>query len=217
MSIAELEQAQAESGESEESSEEIMRIQASENHELMDAVFEMETGKSYKDEGERMIKNAKEVLSNRAREELNKLRGTEKELPKQFAFATETYTAWINTRPNGYGVMTAGMVDDLVKIDESIKDHIKVTTGISVKWGSIPEDKQGEVGRYLMGLNKIVYGEQWKPSKAQPTLVVVTKERKAKTDSFYSNQFCMDNDKMLRMQELLPVPFAIASKTGRAK
>ena len=65
MSTAELEQAQAESGESEESSEEIMRIQASENHELLDAVFEMETGKSYKDEGERMIKNAKEVLSNR--------------------------------------------------------------------------------------------------------------------------------------------------------
>ena len=217
MSIELLEQAQTSSGSSVEESDDIVRYVVQDGTEEAEALFEIEQGKAQSDEGDRMLKTGKDKLSRRAQLILQEYNGQAKDIPKQFAFVGDDYTAWINTRPNGYGKLTEGMVNDLAKIDPSVKEHIKVSTSISVKWGSIPDDKQGEVATYLYGLNKIVYGEDWTPSKQLPSLVEVKKDTKAKTDSFYSNQFKMAADAMKKFQELLPIPFSISSKNGRKK
>lgn len=210
--------AQAQSGKSvDEDEEEVVRIQTDDDAELMEAVFELENGKAMKDEGERMERSAKAVLANRAMEHLAEFNQSDKELPKQFAFVTDSYTAWINTRPNGYGKLGPGMIEDITNIDESISAHIKTRTSVALKWGSIPDDKQGEAVKFLMEINKLVYGEKWQPSAKQPSLIEVTKVTHAKKDSFYRHQFTLAKTKMRRFQELLPIPFAISSKNGRKK
>ncbi len=211
-------EAQTQSGAGiEEDSEEVVRIQADDDAELMEAVFELENGKAMGDEGERMVRSAKSVLAGRAAEHLATYSQTDKELPKQFAFVTDGYTAWINTRPNGYGKLSSGMVEDLAKIDEGISAHIKTRTSVSLKWGSIPDDKQGEAVNFLMEINKLVYGNDWAPSKAKPSLIEVDKVTHAKKDSFYKHQFTIARQAMAKIHELLPIPFSISSKNGRKK
>jgi hypothetical protein len=164
--------AQAQSGKSvDEDSEEVVRIQTDDDAELMEAVFELENGKAMKDEGERMERSAKCILANRAMEHLAEFNQSDKELPKQFAFVTDSYTAWINTRPNGYSKLPPGIVEDITNIDESISAHIKTRTSVALKWGSIPEDKQSEAVGFLMEINKLVYGDDWEPSAKKPSLI----------------------------------------------
>lgn len=163
------------------------------------------------------MSSAKSVLAGRAAEHLSEFNGTGKELPKQFASVTDIYTAWINTRPNGYGKLSQGMVDDLVRIDEGLFSHIKQRTSVSLKWGSIPDGMQGEAVKLMMEINKLVYGADWAPSKAKPSLIEVDKVNHANKDSFFAHQFTMAKEKMARLQELLPIPFSISSKNGRKK
>ena len=180
-----------------------------------EAVFNIQQGVAMQDEGEGMVKRGKKVLSDCAT--LTLQAHTEGDLPKQFAFVSNGYTAWINTRPNGYSKLSPGMIKDLKEISPNVQDHIKVTTNISIKWGSIPSNKQDEVAVYLRGINKIVYGDKWEPCKEKPSLVDVKQESKAKTDSFYSHQFLLDDTNKKKFQKKMPIKFAMSSKNGREK
>jgi len=212
-----LVEAQEQSGASMDDGDDVIRIQVDHDQDLSEAVFELEQGLAQKEEGERLEKTAKQVLSNHARKILAEHNGKEGTIPKKFGFVSKTYTAWINTRPNGYGKFTKGMVDDLAKIDASISKHLTRETSVSTKWGSIPEDKRARAVEIMMELNYLVYGKEWKASSKQPSLVVVERVHKARTDSFYTNQFTIQKDAMQKLQELQPIRFALSSTNGRKK
>ena len=165
-----------------------------------------------------MVKRGRAVLQQLATRILQECEG---DIPKQFAFVGANYTAWIKTRPNGYSKLSSGMIKDLQEHSPNVTDHIKVTTNISVKWGSIPSDKQEAVAKFLRGLNQVVYGDVWckdgKIPKGQPSLVDVKQERKAKKDSFYSHQFNLEKSAMKKFQDLLPISWQLSSKNGRQK
>lgn len=189
------------------------------------ALFNIQAGLEQQEEGSGMVKRGRVVLQQLATRILQNHNGPER--PKQLAFVGKGYTAWINVRPNGYSKLSPGMIKELKEISPNVEDHIKVTTSISVKWGSIPNDKQKEVAKYLVGINNIVYGEDWckpdedgnrpKPPKGQPSLVLATQEKKAKTDSFYSHQFNLAKDAVKKFQDKMPLKFALSSQNGRKK
>ena len=200
----------------EENTKEIIRVPMTEA--LSEAVAKHRKSKEYKDAAKALDDQAGKKLK-----EYGRGHGSQdfKSNPqvKQYAFETPDHTAWINLRPNGYGKMSDGMVEEVkgATSDEFVKKHVGIHISGTINFSQIPAGKQNEVAAHLMALNHVVYGPAWEPTNAQPSLVAMKKETKP-LSTFHQARFTeLDDTESMLLDDLVPQPVAFSGKDGRKK
>ena len=137
---------------------------------------------------------------------------------KQFAFQGKDHTTWINVRENGYPKFTDELLEAVKEATSQgfVDKHVGTHYSATIHFSKVPNGKEEEVAQYLMGINFLIYGEKWElGNKAQPSLVEVSKETKAKSTFHQGRMTELDDTEQMLVNEVLPVPLAFSGKRSK--